>query len=357
MYDDGPIEINKIKITDCDTVIFPGMKEMTMEKFFDFFEKMIKNYEITNCEFVVDKNTVNFKYDGNQYEINLKNTSSGMGVILLNLVKLESTLRKEKEYKEVIEKRRELLLKDARSGNIYSEEAKQLYVSELKKEVSFKGIFKGLKDFKYDAISEHDFLEYEMLSGLWLYFTVCTVLMVLLGLGLKVYLVSIISAILFVLQILEFREYGVGIIYSNVCFVIGMFKDNFFEELKMKKQKIKHLEKCRFPVNDDILKRVEREQFSGEVNEKVFEISKKLLSLNKMDRELMVYKLIKKIEENRKQKKTSKDNDFMEFLIEFEGEVDKIIGISDKDKESYAFTGNTRGMVVTENTTKVRRKI
>ncbi len=347
-------DMREIKITDSGTIMFPNNVEMRLDKFYDFLEKGIKNYEITNCSYDAFKNKLNFLYNGNKYMIKIENTNSGMGVILLNLVNLEENLRKEKEYQEVIKDRRERLLNDARCGNIYSEEAKQLYIEELKKEISFKGIVKKLREIKREVTIDDELLPDHMLVYMMSMLVLLLILGFIFGIVFNGLIWSLISAVLLVLQILEMRNYGYGIILSNLCMIYGFFRDDCLEEFKMIKDKIKHLERCKFPENEDILKRVEREQFDSKIKERVFQIYQKLNSLNKMDRELMIYKLVKKIEENKKQNKVDNEEEFIKYLEDFEKDIDKLLGVNKEEDKKYAFKGESRGEVLTSDGTKKR---
>ena len=145
----------KVIFTDYDTVKIGTEDEMTTKKFFKVFEYLIKNGEVTNCNYNSKNEEFSYLYDNKEYTIKITNKSINKLRNLLSLTKLEQnedTKRKDARIRENVKAE---LLRKARKGEIVSEEAKQLYIKELKSEIKLSNIFKGfeLQDFACDLFN------------------------------------------------------------------------------------------------------------------------------------------------------------------------------------------------------------
>ena len=119
------------EFTDYDTIYFDDGTKMIVSDYFNFFENNVKTNKITNCSYDAESEIFKYCYNNSEYRIKVKNNSRKLR-ILLGLMQLENSQKLDKENKELEEKRKEKLLNDARNGKIETEEAKQLYLKELK---------------------------------------------------------------------------------------------------------------------------------------------------------------------------------------------------------------------------------
>ncbi len=360
--------IMEVKLTDYGTVIFPSLKEMKINKFFDFFEKGIKEYQITECMYDVENNKLNFLYNGNKYMIEIENTHSGNGIILLNLVRLEENLRRQKEYDDIMKKTREKLLVDARCGNIHSEEARQLYMKELKESISFKKILGKIRDiFKKCSYYAEHFTTFLFILGIILaVFSGTLSFGAFLG-GVEYFKAGIYCLVVFLFSIeiiiTSQNDYNIFELLA-----VGTYKSikQISEEISMVNHKLKYLRKYELPKNE-MFSKITVDSFNEDVSLKLYQIYEKLLKLSEKDRNLLRVNLANKINDVRNKigdNSSSIDdinNEFLCYLEDFEKEIDKLCVDSleslKKDK-TYKFTGTPRKEVVTSKSGgKVRRRI
>ncbi len=376
MWDEGPIEIKKIKFTDYDTVMFPGKKEMTNDQFFTFFEKQIKKNKITKCSYNMEYNEIRFRYKKCDYVIHVENTSSGKMITLLNLINHEESLRKEKEYQKEREKyqqeikeRHEKLLVEARCGNIQTEEVRQLYLQELRENLTIKGKIKKILEIRkqakknsfYDDSETSSILFCAFLAAAPLAFGIMSFVLPYTG-NIIVGSISILIGILSIVDIFKHQSIYIGFIFN---FIKGIVTSNLFSN-KMIKHKIQYLKKVKFPSNDDVCKKAN--SFSEPLKTRLSLIQEKLLKLNDDERGLFLEKITSKVNQLEEkisliknmglmsEREEAINNEFSRYLDSFEAELDKLLDASQGLREPYAFTGKPRGMVLTSDGTKVKRK-
>ena len=145
----------KVIFTDYDTVKIGTEEEVTTKKFFKEFEYLIKNGEITNCNYNPENEEFSFSHDNEIYTIKITNKSLAKLRTLLSLMKLEQNKSNKKQTTAIIKNENEKLLKLARNGEIVSEKAKELYLKELKSAIKLSNMFKGFKlqDFAWNLFN------------------------------------------------------------------------------------------------------------------------------------------------------------------------------------------------------------
>ncbi len=373
MWDEGTDYVFAVKMTGYNTVIIPGKKEMTTDKFFDFFEKNIKKRKITECMYDIDNSSVSFMYQEYQHIIKLENANSGLGVILLNLVRYEEELRREEEYlkqreknqqevkkreKESLERKEKILL-TAREGIIETEEAKQIYIQDLKESLGFKGKIKGIlkarKKALDDSVCYNDFMKiFQVILSMITSPVVCVWLLF--------YTKSIILGLIILVCGINISEDAVKERFS-LSFIFNFIKELFKSDIfnnKMIKHKIENLEKMKIKETDDNLSvmRVEDVPFSDLINEQIREISIKIDELNDEDKKIYLEKvriivtdLTNRINVSKKcndysNKKKKEIVSYMSLeLSNYLDEIDKeiyMVLMEYREKEKYAFTGELR---------------
>lgn len=137
--------MEKIKITSLGIVTYGNGYEMLLDKFLKKIEKNIKSkkYGITyndkgNCFFIL--------YGGEEYLLELDNEEMDNEIIskLKMLSDIKSGIKSEKSKKENEKQRREKIIKDADEGILPDDEAKSIYLDELKNRKPFLNVLKIL---------------------------------------------------------------------------------------------------------------------------------------------------------------------------------------------------------------------
>ena len=141
-----------IIFTDYDTVKIGNDREITAQKFFEYFAKAIEYDKITNCNYTPESEEFSFIYDNEKYIVKITKKSLDKLRKLLSLMKIEQNKSNKRQKADITKNENEELLKLARNGEIVSEKAKQLYLKELKSEIKLSDIFKEieLQDIAYD---------------------------------------------------------------------------------------------------------------------------------------------------------------------------------------------------------------
>lgn len=365
------MDIISVKLTDYGTVKILDengilkrvneetlLEEMKVNRFYDFFEKGIKKYQITECMYDIEKNRLIFSYKNIQFEIPMENTHSGDGVILLNLVKLEEEIRRQKKYEDIIKDKQEELLKEARLGNIHSEEARQLYIKELKDSISLKAIWKKIGKIVFGAVWDADH---------------CPALAVTLGIilaSLSLFLCIGSFFMGYIVKGIVWLLWGIAfVVTASIAYDVNIYElivlcmyrsiRQITEEVNMVNHKLKYLRKYELPKNL-VFSKITIDSFNESVSLKLHEIYEKLLMLSESERTLLRGTLANKINEVKKNIDENSNVDdinseFLRYLLEFEREIDILLDKVEEDKKSYAFTGNARGMVMNNSEVKIRR--
>ena len=141
-----------IIFTDYDTVKIGNDREITTQKFFEYFAKAIEYDKITNCNYTPKSEEFSFIYDNEKYIVKITKKSLDKLRKLLSLMKIEQNKSNKRQKADITKNENEELLKLARNGEIVSETAKELYLKELKSEIKLSDIFKEieLQDIAYD---------------------------------------------------------------------------------------------------------------------------------------------------------------------------------------------------------------
>ena len=200
------------KFTDFDIIYFDDGNKMIVSDYFNLLENGIKNNKITNCSYDVESEIFKYRYNNSEYRIKVKNNSRKLR-ILLGLMQLENSQKLANENKKLEEKRKEKLLNDARNGIIESEEAKQLYLKELKSN-------KIKKIFNLFDLSEIE--NYELLDGILngLLAVISVALTIGSVLGLRWLCRILIHNDSMIIELLGYLLYGFDFIYA-ACLVFG----------------------------------------------------------------------------------------------------------------------------------------
>lgn len=143
---DSETTYEEVLFTDYDTVKWGYAIEITVEEFFDMFEKMINDRKICDTKIELDDGMLTFrvKETNKLYKILLderevNNIKSGIPSrnirILLTLFDHEKELRFQDEREKEMDRHNEKLLDEARSGNIVNDQAKTLYIKELEEKL------------------------------------------------------------------------------------------------------------------------------------------------------------------------------------------------------------------------------
>ena len=139
-----------VKFTDYDTIIISNAitdrkKEISVNKYFKFFEKKFKQGKIHYLKYDFLNRHITYEYNNREYFVEIPNNKVEYLKIFLSFVELEEA-QEQKRYDNMIEKNRKLdLLFDARNGDIKSEEAKLLYLDELLEKLKASSILKNIE--------------------------------------------------------------------------------------------------------------------------------------------------------------------------------------------------------------------
>ena len=123
-----------IKFDDTFNFEDDEVDEMVVDNYFNFLEENIKNGKILNCSYNPENETFYYEYDGTQYYIIIKNNNSRNLRVLMTLLELANSKSCDMKDLQAEERRKQNLIQKAKDGEIETDEAKELYLNELKRE-------------------------------------------------------------------------------------------------------------------------------------------------------------------------------------------------------------------------------
>jgi len=331
----SPEEIkSRVIFTDYNTIKSDYFGELTIEDFFNKFEKDIKDRKIINCnldlinnkltfEVKETKRTYNILIDEEEYEkikTGIPNRNTRVLLVLFDLENELSQKDNEKLKEERINKR---LLSEAKNGNIQNKRAKDLYIKELKQELKKKyHVLKNTKEESKNNIENNT----NIISRLW---KKCDT-----GVAerLGIFLCSLTSSIIFGLGYFYSGEIGLKmpliIILSISILVgypfalklannIGIYIKTLISELKkvyndkkLIKHKIKTLQNMRVPeeiTHTNSKDKKENKIKQETINEKIKRLSILIGSLSQDNKIKMSEVLLSKIENYQTRLNEAKD--------------------------------------------------
>lgn len=370
-YNDD-LKVGKILFTDYDTVKWDYVKEISKEDFFDLFERLINEEKVKETCVDLENGRLMFKLmDMNRlYAITLdedeiNNIKRGIPSrnirILLTLFEHEKELSFKKKEKllqkakdEENEKKKKehekFLLKEARNGNVLNDEAKELYLSELKNKLKDNNLFKifirkfkiRLKNYFYDDIL---FGYLGLLGfGLLALFVGC-VSLILFGVDLGLETIKIFSLITWPCWITPVVTMLV-IIFNSFRDTLPEFKE-MLEEHKLLKHKIKALESIHVPKEEkDIdLDNIMKEKQGEDINNKIRRITLLIERLSNESKQALAKELLNMLEQYQKDRSLLRKDGlvleteemikkrFMVSLIDFEEKVNSELAKDEKIRE------------------------
>jgi len=320
----SPEEIkSRVIFTDYNTIKSDYFGELTIEDFFNKFEKDIKDRKIINCnldlinnkltfEVKETKRTYNILIDEEEYEKKKTGIQNRNTRVLLVLFDLENELSQKDNEKLKEERINKRLLSEAKNGNIQNKRAKDLYIKELKQELKKKyHVLKNTKEESKNNIENNT----NIISRLW---KKCDT-----GVAerLGIFLCSLTSSIIFGLGYFYSGEIGLKmpliIILSISILVgypfalklannIGIYIKTLISELKkvyndkkLIKHKIKTLQNMRVPeeiTHTNSKDKKENKIKQETINEKIKRLSILIGSLSQDNKIKMSEVLLSKIE-------------------------------------------------------------
>lgn len=370
-YNDD-LKVGKILFTDYDTVKWDYVKEISKEDFFDLFERLINEEKVKETCVDLENGRLMFKLmDMNRlYAITLDEDeinnikrgipSRNIRILLtlfqhekeLSFKKKEELLQKAKdEENEKNKKEHErFLLKEARNGNVLNDEAKELYLSELKNKLKDNNLFKifirkfkiRLKKFFYDDIL---FGYLGLLGfGLLALFVGC-VSLILFGVDLGLETIKIFSLITWPCWITPVVTMLV-IIFNSFKDTLPEFKE-MLEEHKLLKHMIKALESINVPkeVKDIDLDNIMKEKAGEDINNKIRRITLSIERLSNESKQALAKELLNMLEQYQKDRSLLRKDGlvleteemikkrFMVSLIDFEEKVNSELAKDEKIRE------------------------
>ena len=370
-YNDD-LKVGKILFTDYDTVKWDYVKEISKEDFFDLFERLINEEKVKETCVDLENGRLMFKLmDMNKlYAIKLDEDeinnikrgipSRNIRILLtlfqhekeLSFKKKEELLQKAKdEENEKNKKEHErFLLKEARNGNVLNDEAKELYLSELKNKLKDNNLFKifirkfkiRLKKFFYDDIL---FGYLGLLGfGLLALFVGC-VSLILFGVDLGLETIKIFSLITWPCWITPVVTMLV-IIFNSFKDTLPEFKE-MLEEHKLLKHMIKALESINVPkeVKDIDLDNIMKEKAGEDINNKIRRITLSIERLSNESKQALAKELLNMLEQYQKDRSLLRKDGlvleteemikkrFMVSLIDFEEKVNSELAKDEKIRE------------------------
>lgn len=370
-YNDD-LKVGKILFTDYDTVKWDYVKEISKEDFFDLFERLINEEKVKETCVDLENGRLMFKLmDMNKlYAITLDEDeinnikrgipSRNIRILLtlfqhekeLSFKKKEELLQKAKdEENEKNKKEHErFLLKEARNGNVLNDEAKELYLSELKNKLKDNNLFKifirkfkiRLKKFFYDDIL---FGYLGLLGfGLLALFVGC-VSLILFGVDLGLETIKIFSLITWPCWITPVVTMLV-IIFNSFKDTLPEFKE-MLEEHKLLKHMIKALESINVPkgVKDIDLDNIMKEKAGEDINNKIRRITLSIERLSNESKQALAKELLNMLEQYQKDRSLLRKDGlvleteemikkrFMVSLIDFEEKVNSELAKDEKIRE------------------------
>ena len=370
-YNDD-LKVGKILFTDYDTVKWDYVKEISKEDFFDLFERLINEEKVKETCVDLENGRLMFKLmDMNKlYAIKLDEDeinnikrgipSRNIRILLtlfqhekeLSFKKKEELLQKAKdEENEKNKKEHErFLLKEARNGNVLNDEAKELYLSELKNKLKDNNLFKifirkfkiRLKKFFYDDIL---FGYLGLLGfGLLALFVGC-VSLILFGVDLGLETIKIFSLITWPCWITPVVTMLV-IIFNSFKDTLPEFKE-MLEEHKLLKHMIKALESINVPkeVKDIDLDNIMKEKAGEDINNKIRRITLSIERLSNESKQALAKELLNMLEQYQKDRSLLRKDGlvleteemikkrFMVSLIDFEEKLNSELVKDEKIRE------------------------
>lgn len=332
----SPEEIkSRVIFTDYNTIKSDYFGELTIEDFFNKFEKDIKDRKIINCnldlinnkltfEVKETKRTYNILIDEEEYEKIKTGIPSRNTRVLLALFNLENELSQkdnEKLKEENINKR---LLSEAKNGNIQNKRAKDLYIKELKQELKKKyHVLKNTKEESKNNIENNtniisrlwNKLIYEFSSLFVFFVTIISVaLSTLVAVGLsysidkELYKIPLIMSI-FVLSTSPFTLKLANNIGIYIKTLIGELK-KVYNDKKLIKHKIKSLQNMRVPeeiTHTNSKDKKENKIKQETINEKIKRLSILISKLSQDNKIKMSEVLLSKIENYQTRLNEAKD--------------------------------------------------
>ena len=371
-YNDD-LKVGKILFTDYDTVKWDYVKEISKEDFFDLFERLINEEKVKETCVDLENGRLMFKLmDMNRLyaimldEDEINNIKRGIPSrnirILLTLFEHEKELSFKKK-EELLQKAKDeeneknkkeherFLLKEARNGNVLNDEAKELYLSELKNKLKDNNLFKifirkfkiRLKKFFYDDIL---FGYLGLLGfGLLVLFVGCVIPSILVGFAEALWLIKI--------SFLVALFFWITPIVTMLVIVFNSFKDalpefrDMLEEHKLLKHKIKALESIHFPkeVKDIDLDNIMKEKVGEDINNKIRRITFSIERLSNESKQALAKELLNMLEQYQKDRSLLRKDGlvleteemvkkrFMVSLIDFEEKVNSELIKDEKLRE------------------------
>ncbi len=349
--------------------------EMTVSEFFNMFERGIKEYKITNCEYDEKKNIFSFYVLCNKtskskykYEIDVSEIGARKLRIFLTLLELEEGLRRKKAYDDKIINEKEKFLEEARDGIIKSEESRQLYLDELRDKLTIKGKLREIKMVNKRAI-KNSFESNDEILTVGVGMSGAGILFIILCFCAG-YVPFIVASI--ILELLYLNMFIDGLRGVNFfSHVENWFKEMsrfLFNNKKMIKHKIKQLEGYTLPRKNDISK-IKINGIDEIIRKKLNEIFVKLVELDEDTREKKRVELSEKILEYRKniesvpkrgltlESEGKYTSEFLLYLDSFKIELDKMTRGSSDEKIAYLFTGENKKEECEKTGGMVRKKI
>ena len=370
-YNDD-LKVGKILFTDYDTVKWDYVKEISKEDFFDLFERLINEEKVKETCVDLENGRLMFKLmDMNKlYAITLDEDeinnikrgipSRNIRILLtlfehekeLSFKKKEELLQKAKDEENEKKKKEHerFLLKEARNGNVLNDEAKELYLSELKNKLKDNNLFKifirkfkiRLKNYFYDDIL---FGYLGLLGfGLLALFVGC-VSLILFGVDLGLETIKIFSLITWPCWITPVVTMLV-IIFNSFKDTLPEFKE-MLEEHKLLKHKIKALESIHVPkeVKDIDLDNIMKEKQGEDINNKIRRITLLIERLSNESKQALAKELLNMLEQYQKDRSLLRKDGlvleteemikkrFMVSLIDFEEKVNSELAKDEKIRE------------------------
>ena len=370
-YNDD-LKVGKILFTDYDTVKWDYVKEISKEDFFDLFERLINEEKVKETCVDLENGRLMFKLmDMNKlYAIKLDEDeinnikrgipSRNIRILLtlfehekeLSFKKKEELLQKAKDEENEKKKKEHesFLLKEARNGNVLNDEAKELYLSELKNKLKDNNLFKifirkfkiRLKKFFYDDIL---FGYLGLLGfGLLALFVGC-VSLILFGVDLGLETIKIFSLITWPCWITPVVTMLV-IIFNSFRDTLPEFKE-MLEEHKLLKHKIKALESINVPkeVKDIDLDNIMKEKAREDINNIIRRITLSIERLSNDSKQALAKELLNMLEQYQKDRSLLRKDGlvleteemikkrFMVSLIDFEEKVNSELAKDEKIRE------------------------
>lgn len=393
-YNDD-LKVGKILFTDYDTVKWDYVKEISKEDFFDLFERLINEEKVKETCVDLENGRLMFKLmDMNRlYAITLDEDeinnikrgipSRNIRILLtlfehekeLSFKKKEELLQKAKDEENEKKKKEHerFLLKEARNGNVLDDEAKELYLSELKDKLKDNNLFKifirkfkiRLKNYFYDDIL---FGYLGLLGfGLLALFVGC-VSLILFGVDLGLETIKIFSLITWPCWITPVVTMLV-IIFNSFRDTLPEFKE-MLEEHKLLKHKIKVLESIHVPKEEkDIdLDNIMKEKQGEDINNKIRRITLLIERLSNESKQALAKELLNMLEQYQKDRSLLRKDGlvleteemikkrFMVSLIDFEEKVNSELIKDEKLREFNNSVMQLEKMAIPKKRIKTKRK-